>query len=54
MVIEQNQHGQMTELLRAEYPQHANKIESLCFCDGMPLCFEEVSHKILEGGYLGR
>ena len=53
VVIEQNQTGQMTELLRNEYPQLSPKIKSLCFCDGMPLCFEEVSHRLEEGGYLG-
>jgi 2-oxoglutarate/2-oxoacid ferredoxin oxidoreductase subunit alpha len=38
LVIEQNQHGQMTELLRAEFPQLADRIFVHTNCDGLPLC----------------
>jgi 2-oxoglutarate ferredoxin oxidoreductase subunit alpha len=53
LVIEQNQHGQMAELLRADYPQCANKIVTETNCDGMPLCPEVVAENIQQGGYFG-
>ena len=53
LVIEQNQHGQMAELLRAEYPQFANKVFVETNCDGMPLCPELVAGNLSEGGFFG-
>ena len=53
VVLEQNQQGQMANLLRTEYPQLCGKIKSLSFCDGMPLCFEEVKQALVEGEYVG-
>ncbi|MEM7645739.1 MAG: 2-oxoacid:acceptor oxidoreductase subunit alpha [Pseudomonadota bacterium] len=37
LVIEQNQQGQMTQILRTEFPQWAHKISSQTNCDGLPL-----------------
>lgn len=37
VVIEQNQQGQMAQLLRLEFPQHAPKITSECYYGGLPL-----------------
>ncbi len=54
IVIEQNQQGQMAELLRMEFPQFANKIVSETNCDGMPLCPEVVAENLNQGGHLGR
>lgn len=45
VVIEQNQHGQMAELLRGEFPNEAARIVSLTHCDGLPLCTEVVAEK---------
>ncbi len=53
LVIEQNQHGQMAELLRGEFPQFANKIAVETNCDGMPLCPEVVAENLNQGGFLG-
>ena len=44
-IIEQNQQGQMAELLKSEFPNEAHKFVSLCSCDGMPLCVSEIQHK---------
>lgn len=51
VVIEQNQHGQMTELLRGEFPQSAAKISVLTHCDGLPLSTEVMAEKWSE--YVG-
>lgn len=51
VVIEQNQHGQMTELLRSEYPEYANKIKVETNCDGMPLCPEILAQDLKEGSF---
>ena len=37
IVIEQNQSGQMLELLRNDYPQWAHKMQAFTTCDGLPL-----------------
>lgn len=51
LVIEQNQNGQMAELLRADYPQYGNKIFVETNCDGMPLCPELLANSLKEGGH---
>ena len=53
LVIEQNQQGQMAQLLRNEFPQYCKKIEVESNCDGMPLCPEVVAENINQGGILG-
>jgi 2-oxoglutarate ferredoxin oxidoreductase subunit alpha len=53
LVMEQNQQGQMTELLRGAFPQWAHKIFVETNCDGMPLCAEVMRARLQEGGYLG-
>ena len=50
VVIEQNQNGQMAELLRSDYPQFANKIFRETNCDGMPLAPEILAEKFKNGG----
>ncbi len=50
VVIEQNQQGQMTELLRGEFPQLAQKIFCETNCDGMPLSPELVAEKLKNRG----
>jgi 2-oxoglutarate ferredoxin oxidoreductase subunit alpha len=37
LVIEQNQQGQMAQLLRMHLPQHADRIESATYYGGLPL-----------------
>jgi 2-oxoglutarate ferredoxin oxidoreductase subunit alpha len=37
LVIEQNQQGQMAQLLRMHIPQHADRIESATYYGGLPL-----------------
>ena len=37
LVIEQNQQGQMAQLLRMNFPQHADRIESETYYGGLPL-----------------
>lgn len=54
IVIEQNQMGQMTELLRACFPRCSQKIFVETNCDGMPLCPDEVASRLQEGGHFGR
>jgi 2-oxoglutarate ferredoxin oxidoreductase subunit alpha len=46
-VIEQNSDGQMTMILRGEYPQHAEKVKSILHYDGIPLDAETVVEHIL-------
>ena len=46
LVIEQNQQGQMAQLLKMSCPDSAHKIQSLGFCNGQPLCFEDVKEEI--------
>ena len=53
LVIEQNQHGQMTELLRSDYPQFANKITVETNCDGMPLCPEILAQELRQRSFYG-
>lgn len=50
LIVEQNQHGQMAELLRADYPQFANRIHVETSCDGMPLSPEVLAESLKEGG----
>ncbi|MCB0379067.1 MAG: 2-oxoacid:acceptor oxidoreductase subunit alpha [Bdellovibrionales bacterium] len=52
-VLEQNQSGQMRELLSHAYPQWADKFCGLPLSDGMPLSVEELAPKVLQGGLLG-
>ncbi len=55
LVIEQNQHGQMTELLRSDFPRWADKIFVLTNCDGLPLSPEFLAHQLknISGGHNG-
>jgi 2-oxoglutarate ferredoxin oxidoreductase subunit alpha len=53
VVLEQNQHGQMAELLRANHPDLAAKIFSVTSCDGLPLAASAVTANLMEGGSLG-
>jgi 2-oxoglutarate ferredoxin oxidoreductase subunit alpha len=46
-VIEQNSDGQMTMILRDEYPQHAEKVKSILHYNGIPLDAETVVEHIL-------
>ena len=46
LVIEQNQHGQMTGLLRSDFPRWADKIFVHTSCDGLPLCPEILAHEL--------
>ncbi len=45
-VVELNQHGQLTMILRMEYPEFANKIHSIAHCDGLPLSGAFVAGRI--------
>ena len=51
-VLEQNQQGQMAQLLCGDYPKWANKIISITHCDGLPSCSEIFAGKIKEKGGL--
>ncbi len=51
IVIEQNQHGQMTELLRSEFPDLAPRIFVETNCDGLPLCPQILSNRLLERNF---
>lgn len=55
LVIEQNQHGQMTELLRSDFPGWADKIFVHTNCDGLPLSPEILVHQLknFSGGING-
>ncbi|MFQ5654347.1 MAG: 2-oxoacid:acceptor oxidoreductase subunit alpha [Planctomycetota bacterium] len=37
LVVEQNQQGQLAQLLRMSYPESATKIDSACYYGGLPL-----------------
>ncbi len=50
VIIEQNQHGQMGELMRAEFPSLARKISSQTNCDGLPLCPEILATNLKNRG----
>ena len=45
-LIEQNRDGQMTQILRDEYPHLAARLRSLCFFDGMPLAATEIAARL--------
>ncbi len=45
-VVEQNQQGQMAQLLCGDYPQWANRIISITHCDGLPPCSGVFANKI--------
>jgi 2-oxoglutarate/2-oxoacid ferredoxin oxidoreductase subunit alpha len=51
IVLEQNQQGQMTELLRTYYPKAAASIIALTNCDGLPLCAEVLAAEFEKGGH---
>lgn len=46
-VVEMNRDGQMNQLLTIEYPQHAMKLRSIAFMDGLPLTASYVKNAIL-------
>ena len=50
VVLEQNQQGQMAQLLSSDYPRWAHKIRSVTSCDGLPLCPELLARKIQKKG----
>lgn len=52
LVIEQNQQGQMANLLRSEFPTLANKIFSETNCDGLPLSAPVIAKSLEQGGYI--
>lgn len=47
-VIEQNRDGQLLSILRAEFPDIANRLKSIRVYDGLPLSGESVAKQILE------
>lgn len=51
VVIEQNQHGQMTELLRTAYPDFASRIVVETNCDGLPLSAQLMAQRFKERGH---
>jgi 2-oxoglutarate/2-oxoacid ferredoxin oxidoreductase subunit alpha len=48
-VIELNQHGQLSMILRMEYPELATKIHPIPHCDGLPLSGEFVATRVKGG-----
>ena len=52
LVLEQNQQGQMAQLLCSDYPQWAAKITAITHCDGLSPCSGVFAHKIREKGDL--
>lgn len=46
-VVEMNRDGQMHQLLTIEFPQHAMKLKSIAFMDGLPLTANFVRNAIL-------
>jgi len=46
-LVEQNRDGQMTQILRDDYPQYANRITPICHYDGMPLAAGDVAEKLM-------
>jgi 2-oxoglutarate ferredoxin oxidoreductase subunit alpha len=48
-LIEQNRDGQMTQILRDEFPEYAARIKSVCLFDGMPLAAGDIVEKIMGG-----
>jgi 2-oxoglutarate ferredoxin oxidoreductase subunit alpha len=47
-VVENNDLGQMAQLLKMEYPDFANRIISVSHCDGLPLTARWIADSILE------
>ena len=45
-LVEQNRDGQMTQILRDDYPQYADRITPICHYDGMPLAAGDVVEKL--------
>jgi 2-oxoglutarate/2-oxoacid ferredoxin oxidoreductase subunit alpha len=48
-VIEMNQHGQLSMILRMEFPELAMKIHPIPHCDGLPLSGEFVATRVKGG-----
>ncbi|MCH7477004.1 MAG: 2-oxoacid:acceptor oxidoreductase subunit alpha [SAR324 cluster bacterium] len=48
-LIEQNRDGQMTQIVRDEYPEFAARIQPICIFDGMPATAREIVNLINEG-----
>ncbi|MBI3992918.1 MAG: 2-oxoacid:acceptor oxidoreductase subunit alpha [Candidatus Lambdaproteobacteria bacterium] len=48
-LIEQNRDGQMTQILRDEFPEYAARIKPVCLFDGMPLAAGDIVESILGG-----
>jgi 2-oxoglutarate/2-oxoacid ferredoxin oxidoreductase subunit alpha len=47
-VVENNFNGQMTEMIRIDYPDLAAKVISLAHCDGLPLTARWIAKNLLE------
>jgi 2-oxoglutarate/2-oxoacid ferredoxin oxidoreductase subunit alpha len=47
-VVEMNRDGQMDQILKVEYPQHATKFKSVAFGDGLPASAKWMIDGILE------
>jgi 2-oxoglutarate ferredoxin oxidoreductase subunit alpha len=47
-VIDNNFDGQMAELVRLDFPEHATRITSLAHCDGLPLTARWIAQHIME------
>jgi len=48
-VVELNHDGQLCKLIQLETPEHAGKVRSAAYCDGLPLTADYVRNAILEG-----
>ena len=48
-LIEQNRDGQMTQVLRDEFPEYAARIKPVCLFDGMPLAAGDIVENIMGG-----
>lgn len=46
-LVEQNRDGQMTQILRDDYPRYADRITPICHYDGMPLAAGDVAEKLM-------
>jgi 2-oxoglutarate/2-oxoacid ferredoxin oxidoreductase subunit alpha len=49
-VVEMNRDGQMAQLLKIEYPQHATKLRSVAYQDGLPAAASWIREGILAQG----
>jgi len=47
-VVEQNRDGQLRDILRMEYPEHATKLRSVRNYDGLPITAPDIAEPILQ------